>query len=71
VQSQMGTQPGVILGLFGRVLLLGVQSQLRCQVSVITGEFQKHPPRHPQSQMEVAAESEQLGARNAANGNQP
>jgi hypothetical protein len=71
VQSQMGRQPGVILGLFGRVLLLGVQSQLRHQVCVITGESQTHPARRAQSQMEVRAGSEQLGTRDATGGSHP
>ena len=53
VQSQMSSQPAVILGLFGRVLLIHVQSQMRAQVSVITGESPRLPPRRAQSQMET------------------
>jgi hypothetical protein len=53
VQSQMGSKEAVILGLFGRLLVLRLQSQMRAQVAVIAAELPRLPPRRAQSQMEV------------------
>jgi hypothetical protein len=69
VQSQMESKPGVVLGLFARVLLVHVQSQLRAQVPVVTGESGIVPPRQVQSQMEAEKREQQAIAHDGASGN--
>lgn len=61
VQSQMGSEAAVILGLFARLLLLHVQSQMRAQLPVITAESGRLPPRHAQSQMEAGPQDGHAG----------
>jgi hypothetical protein len=61
VQSQMGIKAAVILGLFGRLLVLRLQSQMPGQVPVIAAGSPRLPPRRAQSQMEAKSRAPHPG----------